>query len=830
MDYNYPTDGYYYAGDGSEAPYPFLHESHMFGGGGEYPPHMLPQVRQPELDMHGHGHQVGGAPQREMPARTGKRAVRPQVRALARAKTPWTAEENTSFFRALAEYTYVDRAGLRQLVIYLNPSELDHVEHCEMELKLSDAGIAQSLYEQEAENNPNRSSHLLFAAMRHMQRASGCHSIRVVNEKAKNVRSRIANRFATMYNDGSLPPKRPMRYVTAMLNSIVNSPHCPIKDASATMAMGLYATAETKHDVSLWLTAMTWLHPRRMYEFLFQCALQVLRVHISATPIEARSSEDMHLMTSVVPDEYVVIDGLRRFATALNGDATGKPGKQRSLAASKESSYDPYDEDGDASRKRKRKPMPQEGLKRARSEDIMVPTNGDDRIALAMFDLLKNEERLQLAGKRVKMVAAVGGAVRSGHMQTMLDIKYHLYRLWTCVARLAEVSKMLVSPHLIPPGEAATWPRFAEFVVVHDYSGTFDVSAIEPCVRVSKTRMAFQPAFDAADLIAQWLASTEGESRAEIPVWLTVARRIDGEHVLALVINALHTATPATSGLAGQPRSMLQYRKFSDDEVAPAIDTAIANGGSNMLGDLPMSQHGGLDAWPWADAQHGTVSMAHGQVRQIQADVAGSAVRLVLSTACDTDQNIIDPWMEPRLMASGAFERQKDCAAEDRVGESPSFDELVAGEQKAVGGTAIEPQSNINSNSSTAAASAVWKPMLESGSTATMNSLATLGAPDLPSNIHDASKLASAALMSSYASGTATGGVYGSVYPDHDQRQLPQMLGPAGGLLLEPSQAFPMDMLGGYGDSSWVPGTFDATGTYPAIFDDSAAPSEYGPP
>ncbi|KAJ2799188.1 hypothetical protein H4R21_003639 [Coemansia helicoidea] len=822
MDYNYPMDGAYYADDGAAAPYQFIHENQLFVGDNGYPPHMQHLEQQPEPGMHNHRHMAGGTPQRETPARAGKRQARAPMRALARAKTPWTADENTNFFRALAEYTYADRTGLRQLVIYLNPSELDHVEHCEVELKLGDTEISQSLYEQEAENNPNRGSHLLFAAMRHMQRASGGHSIRVVNEKAKNVRSRIANRFASMFNEGALPPKRPGRYVTAMLNSIVNSPHCPVKDISATMAMGLYATAENKHDVSLWLTAMLWLHPRRMYEFLFQCAVQVLRAHIEATPLEARSSEDMHLMTSGAPDEYVVIDGLRRLVGTLNSDSPTKPSAHRSMATSKASSFDPYgiDSDGGAGRKRKRRLTPHESMKRMCTDEVMVPTNGDERIALNMFDLLKNEERLQLAGKRIKMVAAVGGVVRNSHPQTPLDVKYHLYRLWTCVARLAEVSKMLVPAHLVPPAEAAVWPRFAEFVVVHDYSGTFDIAAIEPGVRVSKTRMAFRPEFDAADLIAQWIASTIDESRPEIPMWLTVARRIDGEHVLALVISALHTATPTAGALAGQSLTMLQHRRFSDDELAAAVDTAIANGGNSLVGGMPMCQHGGLDAWPWADAQHATVSMAHGQVRQIQADVTGSSIRLVLSTTCDTDQNIIDPWMEPRVMASGAFERQKGYAAEERVGESPSFDDLVAGEQKAVGGTAVDSQST--------SAAAGWRPMLETGSAVTMSSLASLGAPELSDGVHSASKLASAALMSSYASSAAAG--YGAMYPDQDPRQLPPMLGSASGMLFEPTQPFQMDMLGGYADAGWVPHGFDAAGTYPTFYNDSGAPSEYGPP
>ncbi|KAJ1726701.1 hypothetical protein LPJ61_005013, partial [Coemansia biformis] len=688
-----------------------------------------------------------------------KRQARPQARTMARAKTPWTTEENVNLFRVMAEYTYVDKTGIRPLVIYLNPSELDHVEQCEMSLNMSDAEIAQSLCEQEVENNPNRCGHLLFGAMRHMQRASGDHSIRVVNEKVKNVRSRIVNWFVTMYTEGALPTKRPVRYVTAILNSLVTAPFCPVKDVTATMAMGLYATSETKHDVSLWLQAMFWLHPRRMYDFLYQCALQVVRARIETMPMETRSHEDTHMMNTEYPDTYVLIEQLRRLISVLNNDSPSKAGKRPSKSLGHTDSFDPYDMDDSATgRKRKRKLIPQESVKRPRGSDAMIPTNGDEQIPLSMFDLLKNEEKLRVAGLRVKMIAAVGGIIRSAHANTSVDIKYHLYRLWTCVARFSEVSRMLVPTHQIPQDEAAAWPRFAEFVIVHDYSSPFDIAAIEPRIRVSKTRMAYQSGFNAADLIEQWISSTEGELRPEVPMWLTVARRIDGEHVLALVISSLDTEIPAgSSGLPSMHPSLLRYRKFSDDEIHTTVDTAIANGGNNLIGELAMCSHGGLDPWPWSSTQHTTVSMTHGYNTQIRADVAGSSIQLVLSSAYATSPNVIDPWMEPRVMATAAFNHQKSYADANTVGESSTFDELIKEEQKSVtSDVMVEPP--VVSKCSSSNHQAAWQPMpampLEGGSLSAINSLATLTAPDLSANIHDASKLASAALMSSYATST----------------------------------------------------------------------------
>ncbi|KAJ2037494.1 hypothetical protein GGI08_008474, partial [Coemansia sp. S2] len=89
-----------------------------------------------------------------------------------RTKTPWTAEENRNLFRAMAEYIYVDKQGMKPLAIYLNPTELDHVESCENALHMTDEDIASSLLEQGIEVNPNRRSDLLFHVLRHLQRAS----------------------------------------------------------------------------------------------------------------------------------------------------------------------------------------------------------------------------------------------------------------------------------------------------------------------------------------------------------------------------------------------------------------------------------------------------------------------------------------------------------------------------------------------------------------------------------------------------------------------------------------------------------------------------------
>ncbi|KAJ2847758.1 hypothetical protein IWW36_003686, partial [Coemansia brasiliensis] len=664
MQYNYPNDNGYYQ-DNLDDTYQFNYNDQMFGAGdliGNISTMATPGLTPVEQF------------QSIEPPVTRKKTRKPRetrMRSAPRPKTPWSLEQNQRFFRTLAEYIYVDKSGLKPLAIYLNQQELEHVDHCESTLGMSDVEIAQSLSEQEAESNPNRCGHLLFEVLRHMQRASGVSDVRAVNEKAKNVRSRIINRFIGMYDSGALPPKRPVRYVAAILSSLTASPFCPVSAASASAGLGVYSTMENKHDVCLWLQAMMWLYPRKMYDFLLQCSIQITRAWVEDIPVEFRKPEDFRVLSDQEPDIYSLVELLRRMVNDLSDEPAANKYK-----SSMPSYYNMHSDNSNdiAGKKRKRKLTVQETKKSAKDDNATVIANDEEHISVGLFDLLKTREKLKIAGMRNKLLAAVGGVIRNGDANTMVDIKYHLYRLWTCVARFTEVSKMLVPSNRIPAENMLEWPRFAEFVVVHDFSSPFDVTSVEPRLRVSKERMVCKEIHhNIEDLIKQWVASTEGETRMEIPVWLTIARRSDNQMVLGLIISSLDTNT----GNLETQSLITSYRKFDDASLIPVIDAAIVSGGSKNYNDLPMHDQMGLDPWPWSKSQESIITASDDFKKPVNIQVGDSSIQLVVSSAYADSPDIIDPWLEPRVMPSFVFNLQKTYASEDAIKSAPEYAQLL---------------------------------------------------------------------------------------------------------------------------------------------------------
>ncbi|KAJ2804749.1 hypothetical protein H4R20_002379 [Coemansia guatemalensis] len=858
MNYKYPDEIPYYGG-AQETPYSFMADGHLMSSVG-YPSQIVQPLGVDPLQglpmtLPQHSQQPHQQQYKGKRSNKAKITKRPHARGPTRPKTPWSTQENRNLFRVMAEYIYIDKDGLKPLAIYLNPSELDHVEQCELSLNMTDSDIIQSLCEQEIETNPNRGSHLLFGVLRHMQSVSGDHSVRVVNEKVKNIRSRIVNWFMTMFADGTLPTKRPVRYVTAILNSLVSSPFCPAKDTTATIGMGLYAAADSKHDVCLWLQAMFWLYPRKMYEFVLQCAVQIVRARIQNIPYEHRTNEEVHVLTVDYPDIYVLIEQLRRLINFLNDDNAAKEGKgvgcYRGTNSSVHGGFDPdYESDG-LGKKRKRRPTPKEAKRKAPANNAKVPTNDGEEVSLALFDLLKNQEKLRIAGMRVKMIAAVGGVVRNGSSYTSMDIKYHLYRLWTCVARLSKVSQMLVPAQHIPAEEASNWPSFAEFVVVQDYYSPFDIASVEPRIRGSKNRVNCNEGYHKLEeIVEQWVASTEGESRVEIPIWLAIARRMDGKYVLSLIISSLHTVIPS-SVVASTPMSLsvLGFRKFSDGELAPLVDNAIPRGGNIDLDGTDMCNHGGLDPWPWNSSHASNISMSHGYTTQIKVDVSGSSVPLIISSAYSNNPNVIDPWMEPRIMASAVFHRQKAYAESGIVGSTPSFEEILEVEQRNENNLDLESRAvdgeGANNGVNTDVSSTVntsanvrlsWQPQnhipgipLDSSSISGLPSdISTFAPSALATSIHKPDRAADHSVIDAYSNNAAA---YDSaLYGDGMPTALQPILETEGGLLMDGTQQFPIDIINSYNENGWNASNFDPNSTYAYPFDGSAAPSEYGPP
>ncbi|KAJ2450926.1 hypothetical protein EV183_003958 [Coemansia sp. RSA 2336] len=808
MQYNYPNDGYYQ--DTLDDPYQFNYNDQMFAGDlvGNFSTMATPGLTPVEPF------------QSIEPATTRKKARKPRetrVKSAPRPKTPWSLDQNQRFFRTLAEYIYVDKTGLKPLAIYLNQQELDHVDHCENSLGMSDIEIAQSLSEQEAESNPNRCGHLLFEVLRHMQRASGVADVRAVNEKAKNVRSRIINRFISMYDSGALPPKRPVRYVAAILSSLTASPFCPVSEASASVGLGVYSTMENKHDVCLWLQAMMWLYPRKMYDFLLQCSTQIARTWVEDVPMEYRKPEDFRVLNDQEPDIYSLVELLRRMVNDLS-DEPGASKHKPSMA----SYYTQSEHSMTAGKKRKRKLTLQE-TKQAKDENATVVTNDEEQVSVGLFDLLKTKEKLKIAGMRNKMLAAVGGVVRNGHANTMVDIKYHLYRLWTCVARFAEVSKMLVPSDKIPANSMLDWPRFAEFVVVHDYLSPFDAASVEPRLRVSKSRMVCkQIHHNIEDLIKQWVASTEGETRMEIPIWLVIAQRSDNQMVLGLVISSLDTNV----GGVGMQSLISSYRRFDDASLMPVIDTAIVSGGSKDYNNLPMHDQMGLDPWPWSKAQEDVIAASDDFKKPVNIQVGESNAQLVVSSAYADSPDILDPWLEPRVMPSFVFNLQKTYASEESIKSAPEYAQLLNEEYSYNDSeTPIKvklPSATSTSNNAASSYNNIWKQIptmpLNSSLANFSGSLGTLAPQDLTTGIHDMSSVASVAALNAA----------GMDYNINGYNEMPSMLD-SSNLMMDSQPNFPVNMLNGYVQNEW--GTvFDPNNPYPQVFNGSEAPSEYGPP
>ncbi|KAJ2854645.1 hypothetical protein GGI22_004424, partial [Coemansia erecta] len=603
-------------------------------------------------------------------------ARQPNQRQKSRAKTPWTMDENRRLFCAMAEYIHIDQFGIKPLAIYLNPAELNFVEMCETKHQLHDIDIAKSLRERELDTNPNRRSDLLFEVLRHMQDASGNHSTRVVNEKVKNARSRIVNWFMTMFTNGMLPTKRPVRYITAILTSLVASPFCPLEDVLAAPAFAAYVANDAKHDVDLWLQAMFWLYPRKMYAFVYQCAVQVTRAQAEKTPSNARSELDNHLLAShgVAPHPWVVYESLRMLDLRLRSSSGSANGGPRNAIYNELGSADIDDEYQGVGRKRKRRLQVQDSRKAlkgllpsgqlaAASDGVssyVITSGADVNESLKMFDIMKNEEKIRMAGQRVKLVAAVGGVVRRNHTMSLVDVRYHLYRLWTCVAQFQDVGALF-----------STKQGFSELVVVHDFMNAFEEANIEPHIRVAPLRIGSIQSVEA--LVAQYVASTDGEERNEIPMWLAVVAKGNGSHALALLVCSPVIEPPTIK----TGSSLISYRQFSDTELASAMTESLitSSGTGESIGGTPVCSIGGLEPWPAPPSA--TITMSHGQVSQakIASTVADKETpQLVVSSLFNGFKGVLDPWCEPRILSSMAHARLQELAG--KAGNGPSYQEL----------------------------------------------------------------------------------------------------------------------------------------------------------
>ncbi|KAJ2864684.1 hypothetical protein GGI22_001663 [Coemansia erecta] len=576
------------------------------------------------------------------------RAPRPiKHKTLCLAKAAWTAEETSAVFRAMAEYMYIDANGIKPLAIYLSAEEMDHVEMCQ-DMQYTDSQISKALG---GRKNAQSGAPHLFAVIRHLQRHARAHSIREVNEKFKNTRSRIINWFATMFAHGTLPNSKPAKYIVAMAAALKRSPFLP-RDTHIDLAK-----LGGKHDIDMWLDAMCWLHPRKMYSFLLACALRVARERARNMPKELRTQAHKAVLGAKSPALDDIFSVLYQLVCSLQQRGGSSRNGSVSPGALPVGGIASGESDGKCVH------LDSAAAAAASNGDIKIMC-GSATVSSDMFYTLSNAEKVQLAGPQVKLIAAVGGVIRNSR-ESSTDIRYHMHRLWTCIARFKSINTM-VSP-LTADGAK---PGFSEFVVVYDYMGAMDERSIEPHIRVSRTRVACTADHRMDRLVAQYVATSPDESRGEVPVWLAIVANADGTHSLALVI----CSSP------DQPSSsLLAHRCFTDAEIANAAHHGAIDG-------RPVQAYGGMEPWPWTAMQASTVSMARQPIALTVCKASADGPPVVVSGRAQSMQVLLNsPWCEPRVLAMEAYTRQQGYAALNIVGMYPSYAYLAGASDKATG-------------------------------------------------------------------------------------------------------------------------------------------------
>ncbi|KAJ2625524.1 hypothetical protein GGI25_000624 [Coemansia spiralis] len=555
----------------------------------------------------------------------------PLKRRRPAAKALWSVEENIQFFRTIAEYIHVGPDGMHPLIMHLNPQELAQIEMCESSPnnKMTDQDIATVLG-RGGHKSAARNSGELFRVLRHVQQASGNHSIREVNVKLRSIRSRIISWFMTIFVDGDHAVRRSSCYLNAILYNLLASPHCPVMNMDPLQSAKL-RIPDPKTDASLWLQSMFWLRPKPMYEFVYKCAVRVTRSHAENTKAKRRTALQNHLANEEEPRVWVVFEYLKLLVNSLYNN---KPEETVETVGAAESCFfastDPKKQPLEYRKRVKGLSTRNPVAKMAMSTLCQAP---EDKIELIERNIIRT-----LIGYRVKLIAAVGGVIRSTN--NMLDIKYHLYRLWTCVAWFADTTEMLAKN------------KFDEFVVVDGFADSFDESTVEPQIRASLTR---EPATNIAEQIAKAVNSS-----GEVPVWLTVTMNSEGGQCLALLVCS-----------RGATEKIPFHRRFTDQELSPIINNMLTQGGAPTINNNPVNSISGLEPWP---SSHNTL-MSHGICKRVTVKTKASILAVNSSYTHTTD--ILQPWCEPRVMSSVAFALQLKYAAVNSKGYAPSFIQLT---------------------------------------------------------------------------------------------------------------------------------------------------------
>ncbi|KAJ2891064.1 hypothetical protein IWW38_003788, partial [Coemansia aciculifera] len=475
-------------------------------------------------------------------------------------------------------------------------------------------------------------------------------------------------------------------------------------------------------------------------------------------------------------------------------------------------------------KKRKRKMATLDAGRLMGSSELEVTTNDGIRVSLTLFDMLKTEEKLLLAGISIRMLAAVGGVIRNGN-QAILDIKYHMYRLWTCVSRLTDVEQMFHdNSDSHEPGQPMDEQgnnMFAEFVVVKYFTDSFEQRNIEPRIRISKDRTPCPGGLHNLEtLIEQAFSSTEEETRSEIPMWLVVSKRQDERYVLALLISSPEIEAPVDE--TGREMTLFQNRHYSDQVVASVVDSAIASRGNAMMGALPIQCQSGLDPWPWAPGQAQSISVEAGFIGHIPMATEYSETLIVATiNYCGVEKT--SPWHEPRIMTEVVFDCQQSYANLGVAGHAPLYQHLLQSGALEAMTAAVSTVGGM-----TRQHSPLMMPSNPSAFSILPDDIGRLDqstyydhAPPndiLPVDFGNAYHPELGITAPSSAAILETGPLNGN---------LPMASTSAVNLLLSPQPYFSNTFIGNYPQNTWAPPNFVPEEPYPQFFEPLDAPEEY---
>ncbi|KAJ1955586.1 hypothetical protein EC988_001801 [Linderina pennispora] len=551
-----------------------------------------------------------GARSRQGSTSTSSRAIK--------TKCKWLEEENHKFFLALTELVRVDHSGLHLYFNYLSESDLEYLKKEEnrgTDYHLIREGLVKRKKDTDNKKEPYNPG-LVFDLLLQFKKQFSKHLLQEIHEKMKNSRQRYCNKFLNMFERGELhspkdtpkkekedgddgkraktPGDAPTRALLRYLLSKKQSPHTELPRTRGA------------NELDRWIWSMDTLHSASFYDFMVKCAEQAVVYTIVPLVKHERSPAENGLLELVSEEVY---------QSVTPETLTVRPNKRDSSKRTCEAS--PYPDEADSAKKIK-------------SSKGSAPSAASKR---------STRENLSRAGLRYKHMATVGGVLSSSN--TLVDIKYHLYRLRTCLGRI-------MCLNIAFKGDAGS--VFDELIVVRHFTASFQEDIIERAARTSPERHKCDMGM--SDLIFNYTSDTCAPGVLnDTAIWLSVLKREDDRFALALFV------------CKDCPENWKVFRNSDADYVASQLPSTTG-----------LRQYTGLDFWPWPATQvileHGeTAEQREGITRRMPQD--GSVV--VCEHFFDT---LAEPCFEPRIQSGILHNMTKTAADHRHILNSPSFEQL----------------------------------------------------------------------------------------------------------------------------------------------------------